>query len=369
MLVRSPAVDPDLPDTSDLDFLAFADADDVYPERLALPGRAPEHDRPIDVTWVPSRWLEGPEELAARGLIAHRLVTSDLVWWRDDRIAEQCRSVANALYAPRIHERRVAGFMQMGFLTVREIGVTRDFPALALFWLHMAYAACAAAALDGARRLCPNVFTRPLDYLPELEERVAPGLHTRWIRDLCLDADPVRLVSAVRRVHAALISRFPEPAWPAAMADSTRREYRYWSRAEELEWRIRAAEEMVRRGRAPAAVYYLRFCAYALARVPMVHARAGEGRDVSYLRPEGAVRPELERLCPEVLGDLTLALAGEESPAPDRVQHALAALLEFRERTREHLRRCGLSTAGLDHPWVPYRRRERPDQGGTRCQT
>jgi hypothetical protein len=53
VLVRDPAIDPGLPKTSDLDFLAFTEASDLYLERLAWNGERKSARRPIDVTF----WL------------------------------------------------------------------------------------------------------------------------------------------------------------------------------------------------------------------------------------------------------------------------------------------------------------------------
>src|SRR4029077_18351750 len=76
----------------------------------------------------------------------------------------QARLVAGQMRRPAPPGARIAGILDLGFLTVREMGITWDFPALALFWLHVAYAACVAAIADAAGVLCPNVYSRPFDY-------------------------------------------------------------------------------------------------------------------------------------------------------------------------------------------------------------
>jgi hypothetical protein len=269
-------------------------------------------------------------------------------------------------YRPDIQQRRVAGFFEMGSLTVREIGVTWDFPALALFWLHMAHTACLAAALDGVRRPCPNVYTRPFGYLAELGAIAGEHFTSEWTQALCLDADPVRAIAALRRVRATVAQRFPEPVWPSSMRATTRFEYRYWLRREESEWRIRLAEEMLRHGHDAAALHYVRFLAYALARAPMVHARAAEGCDVSYLRPEKSVRSDVSRLCPEILEDLNIVFAGTPTPSVAAVERGLASVHAFRERVVEILRDHGAPVPLLT-PWAPYRPPSR-DGKETVCQ-
>jgi len=365
VFVRTPVIDPDFAGTSDLDFIVFSDVEELYPERLEPAAADGDQRRIVDLTWLPAAWLNDPEFLSAHGLIAHRLATSTLVFGADDQTAAQA-AVTRNFYRPDIQQRRLSGFLELGSLTVREIGVTWDFPALALFWLHMAHTACLAAALDGLRRHCPNVYTRPFGYLAELDAIAGADFASEWTRTLCLDADPAEAIVAVRRVREIVARQFPEPAWPASMRAATRFEYRYWLRREESEWRISVAEEMCRHGHAAAALHYLRFLAYALARVPMIHARAAEGRDVSYLRPEKAVGPDLSRLCPAILGDLNTVLAGRRAPLVTTVERALASLHVFRERVVEILREWGAPVPTLT-PWTPYRpaprdRKEAPCQ-------
>jgi hypothetical protein len=350
VFVRTPPVDPRTPDTSDLDFLAFADIPELYPERLhATEGRRALYD----VTWVPSAWLDDPRQMAARGLIAHRLASSEPLFYRSSDVEARCTASIGHLYQWDIQHQRLLGFFEMAFLTVREIGITWTFPGLALFWVHMAYAACLAAALDGVRKLCPNVYTRPLEYADQLESSISAGVRNAMVRDLRLHVDAPEVAAAVRRIHDVVATRFPEPAWPDVMRATTRFEYRYWLAREESDWRLSVAEEMRRRGDAPAAVYYLRFYAYALARAPMVHARALEGRDVSYLRPEKAVLPDLLRWCPEIVDDLNVVFTGTREPDAAVVDAALSGLHRFREIVLDVLSRSDATVLNLPS-WTPY---------------
>jgi hypothetical protein len=367
ILIRKPFVDVRFPDTSDLDFMVIADIEDLRSERLSI--AAPDGTRIMtDLTWLPWAWVSDPELAATRGWVPHRLLSSSLVWDSGRDIAQLCEEIARHMYRSNIQHKRTSVFLDIGFQTVREIGITWDFPALALFWLHMSYAACLAAMIDGMRLLCPNVYTRPLDYLDEAERQVCPGLRGQWIEALHLDADPMRIIPALRRIHAVIATKFPEPDWPANIQEGTRLEYRYWLSREELEWRIAVALEMVQRGDTAAAIFYLRFCAYAIARIPMVHARSGEGRNVSFLRPEVAVLPELQRLVPEIVGDLGDVLAGARKLDTDAVKSSLSMLNAFRQKTMAYLRECGMpiseSTA-----WVPYLAQVAQLQGEELCRT
>jgi hypothetical protein len=133
-------------------------------------------------------------------------------------------------------------------------------------------------------------------------------------------------------------------------------------------WRIDVALEMVRRGDAAAAIFYLRFCAYAISRIPMVHARSGEGRIVSFLRPEVAVLPELQRLVPEILGDLSDVLGGARTLDRDAVTSSLSMLNVFRDNTLAYLRNCGMPVSEST-AWVPYRAPAAQLQGEELCRT
>jgi hypothetical protein len=331
--------------------MVLAEIDDLRSERLrstTLNG-APM----IDLTWIPWAWVSDPEVAATRGWVPHRLLSSDLVWDSGRDIARHCQAIGQFMYCAHIQQKRTGVFLEIGFQTVREVGITWDFPALALFWLHMAHSACLAAMLDGMKRLCPNVYTRPFDYLDEVERQAHPGLRRQWIDGLHLDADPMQLIAALRRVHTFVAARFPEPTWPANARLGTRYEYRYWLSSEELDWRIRVALEMVMRGDSAAAIFYLRFCGYAIVRIPMVHARSSEGRDGSYLRPEKAVLPDLQRLAPEVIEDLDLILGGRRGTDVDTVKRSLAMLGLLRESTVAFLHACGVTVPPLQI-WEPY---------------
>jgi hypothetical protein len=352
ILIRTPAVDVRLPDTSDLDFMILADIDDLCSERMHL--TAPDGTRTMaDLTWFPWAWVSDPEVAATRGWVPHRLLSSRLVWDSGRDLARYCEEIGRHMYRTGIQQKRTAVFLDIGFQTVREIGITWDFPALALFWLHMAHAACLAAMLDGLRRLCPNVYTRPFDYLDEAESLAHPGLRRQWIEALHLDADPMRIIPSLRRIHTVISAKFPEPDWPESIKAGTRFEYRYWLSSEELDWRIRVALEMVRRGDSAAAIFYLRFCAYAIVRIPMVHARTLEGRDVSFLRPETAVLPELQRLVPEVVEDLDRILTGTRGVDVDAVKGSLSMLGILRDSTVACLQACGTPVPELK-AWEPH---------------
>lgn len=352
VLIRNPPIDVRFPDTSDLDFMVLAEMDDLRSERLYLAASGGTCTM-TDVTWVPWAWVSNSEIAATRGWVPHRLLSSNLVWDAGRGIAQHCQEIGRHMYRPEIQEKRTGVFLDIAYQTVREIGITWDFPALALFWQHMAHTACLAAMLDGMRRLCPNVYTRPFDYIDEVERRTQPGLRAQWIETLHLDADLTQIILCLRRIHAIIAAKFPEPDWPASIRTGNRFEYRYWLSPKEVDWRIRVALEMVRRGDSAAAVFYLRFCAYAVARIPMVHARSCEGRDVSFLRPETAVLPELQRLVPEVIEDLDLILAGTRGLDVDAVNRSLSMLGNLRDSTITCLREHGVPVPDLK-AWEPY---------------
>jgi hypothetical protein len=352
LLIRDPAVDPRCPDSSDLDFVVLADIAEMRSERLSLvtAGAGPVL---ADLTWLPWAWVVNPEEAATRGWVPHRLLSSNVVWDEGREIATLCDAIAQHMARPEIQSRRVSVFLDTGFQAVREIGITWDFPALGMFWLHMAYAACLAALADGLHMLCPNIFTRPFDHLDRVELNGHPGLRLRWIEALRLDDELEPLVERLLRCHALMSSRFPEPCWPASIREGVRFEYRYWVSHQELAWRIRTARELALRGDCAAAVFHLRFCAYAVARLPVVHERALEGISGSFLRPEKAMLPDLKRLAPEIIDDLSLMLAGPGVLLASNVKISIDNLLDFRGNVCASLVAQGIPIAPLK-TWAPY---------------
>ncbi len=352
LLIRDPAVDPRCPDSSDLDFVVLADIAKMRSERLSLvaAGAGPVL---ADLTWLPWGWVVNPEDAATRGWVPHRLLSSNVVWDEGREIATLCDAIAQHMARPEIQSRRVAVFLDTGFQAVREIGITWDFPALAMFWLHMAHAACLAALADGLHMLCPNIFTRPFDHLDRVELKGHRGLRLRWTEALRLDDELEPLVERLLRCHSLVSRRYPEPCWPASIGEGLRCEYRYWLSPQELAWRICVARELARRGDSAAALFYLRFCAYAVARLPVVHARALEGISVSLLRPEKAMLPDLQRLAPEIIDDLGLMLAGHRALQASDVRLSLADTLNFRDRVCASLIAQGVPVASLK-TWAPY---------------
>jgi hypothetical protein len=179
------------------------------------------------------------------------------------------------------------------------------------------------------------------------------GWKQSWAEALRLNTDLAPITDALRRMHSAVTAKFPEPVWPEVMRSGTRYEYRYWQSQQEIEWRIAVAEEMAETGSTPAAIFFLRFCAYAVARIPMVYACAEEGRDVSFLRPERAVLPELNRLHPEIIPDLNQILSGETLLEERDVKDSIQSLVIFRDRAFECLTQKGINP-GAQPDWIPY---------------
>ncbi|HSM17489.1 MAG TPA: hypothetical protein VK845_10915 [Gemmatimonadales bacterium] len=352
VLVRTPMIDPRFPETSDLDLLAVGDVEDFFPERVSLGTESTALPK-IDLIWLPLGQLEEVRRLAKLGLIGHRILSSDIVADRTGLASRKHGELRVAFFDPDLQAERIAGFLEMGFLTVQEIGVTWQFPALALFWIHLAYAACLAALVDGTKGLCPNVFTRPFDAVPRAEPAAGLALGNHMVETLHLRGDVTSSAHRLRRMVEVVTASFPEPAWPAGMRQITRYEYRYFSSRSELDWRIRAAGEMSRLGSPESALFYLRFWAYSLARLPMVHQRALEGVDVSFVRPSRMVLPDLERLCPEIIDDLALILGGDDAITDEDIRVSLDKLYTLRDHTLDFLAVCGLRFPELK-AWAPY---------------
>ena len=352
LLARWPLADPETPATADLDLLVIANVDRLLPERLWLPADD-GNSVPTDVIWYPRRIWDDLPALAWEGVMAHRAAGSRVVLDATGRAEGRLEELRLLMAESAIQATRIAGYLELGRLTVREMGITWDFPALALFWLHMAYAALVAAQVDAQAISCPNVYTRPMPYVRKAGLR-AGGLEDGFVRTLRLNADPRELEAPLRRVQRMVWEHFPEPDWPANMRSTTRYEYRYYRDDRELEWRIATAREMMAAGDPTSAVFYLRCWAYFLACLPLAYRRAGEGIDVSFVRPACVVRPELAELCPEVIDDLSFLLGGPGVLAVADVVAALDAVVAARRRALALIQDCGVRLPPL-HDWQPFR--------------
>lgn len=347
ILVRDPPIDRDVPKSSDIDLLAIGAPDDFLPERLEIPG-----ERRVDVMWVPRSYFDDLPSLAVRGLIPHRVLSSRVLLDRSGALEGQLSELSCLFATPGLRARRIAGLMEMGFATVREIGVSWDAPAVALFWLHMGHSACLAALADGLGMLCPNVYTRPTETLRRVDAMLGGTETLGMTRALRLDGDLTETITRLRRLHTAMAERFPEPDWPAAMRQMTRWEYRYFAAREELDWRIAVAEELAAGGDLTGAMFYLRFHAYALIRLPLVADRAAAGGDENFLRPSERVGPEFARLCPDLVEDMQWLLAGPDVGRAE-VEDALDHLQGLRGRTLATLAARGIALPDLPD-WAPF---------------
>jgi hypothetical protein len=349
--LRTPVRDPQCRAHFDLDLMVFGPVEGFLPERVHAPDGTP-----VDLAWYPQGLLSAPEVLARSGLAAHRMKSSTLVWDRMGDAAAQRGRFDLCMAQPEVQAERIGVFLDMARLTVREIGVTWDFPSLALFWLQMSHAACVAALADAAGLACPNVYTRPFAHLAEVERLEGLTLQPAMRRTLRLDADVGACVDALRRMHAAVWAGFAEPAWPAGMRQATRAEYAYSLSPSELAWRIGVAQGMARNGQAHAAVYYLRFWGYTVARLPMVWQCAADGRDIAFLRPEQAMRPALQRICPHILHDFDTLLGGPLRV--DEIVQGLHDLNALRRILSDLVRVRGIPIAQTPE-WQPFQAPDR----------
>jgi hypothetical protein len=340
--LRRPEHDADPRAEGDLDLLVFDDgAADLLVERV-VPAVGPT----LDLLRLPAALLTQPARLAAMGLITHRLMSARCVADRDGAGRPAAAAVAAASRQPEACRSRLASFLELGALAVREVGVTRDWPALARFWLHMAHAAALAALLDGHGRWCPAVYTRPLAAAREAETLLGGPVALPMTQALGLHDDAAALIDPLRTLHARVRQRCPEPHWPAAMPAATRWEYRYWWAPAELNERLAAA------GSGPAAVFYLRYVAYSVLRLAMLHQRAREHwpRPIPFLRPETEVRPDLEAHQPDLLPLADAVFGPADSAALD---HALDATLALHHQVTARLDALGLGVAAA-RPWAPH---------------
>jgi hypothetical protein len=345
--VRHPDADAQMPQHQDLDLVVFGRVDTFRPERHVAPDGTP-----VDLAWYPAPLLDDPARIARSGLAAHRIAACELAWraaGHSGDAADGClHQVRRLMQRPDVRADRLAVFLDMGRLTVRETGVTGDLPSLARFWLQMGHGGVIAALADLHGLICPNVYTRPFSALAALGDHRTGSIATA----LGLYDDTAAVAAAVRAMHGLVSQRFAHPRWPAAMREATRAEYTYTLDAAELEWRLAVANDMQADGHGAAAIWYLRYWAYALARLPMVWHAAARGDDIAFLRPERPVRAALAQQCPALLPLLERALGGPLGlPALETPMHSLQRLRQ------EVLARCNELSLPLPDiaDWQPYR--------------
>jgi len=358
--VRTPITDRFSPEVYDVDLMMFAALPAFLPQRRHS---ADPQSRSLDIVWYPQDLLEQPEKLAQLGLAAHRYMASEGV--HDPHgLSAACRAaMQDCFHRPDIRTARWNVFLDVGWKTVREIGITWDFPELARFWLHMATSSCIALGIDGLGGFCPNVFTRPLLYLEKIEAQTGLALRAEIVGMLGLDVAPEHAFAPLRRIHRAVSQRFAEPRWPDAMRTLTRAEYAYTIADDELEFRIAVARDMLAHGQRESALHYLRFWAYSLARIPMIHARSAEGVDAAFLQPEKAVLPDLRQHCPEILDDLRLVLAGGAEVDAVQIKRGIAGVVRLRDTLAHELRSRGVAVDPLPE-WAPFRPQQRTSDRG-----
>jgi hypothetical protein len=347
--LRRPEYDDDPRPAAELDLLVFDDRVDG----MAL---AREPGTPaLDIVRLPAALLADPARLAAWGLFTHRLASADLVHDRDGRGAAAQAAWTAAWRTPAAVDRRVSAFLDTGRLTVREIGVSWDWPALGFFWLQIAGSALIAARLDAAGHWCPNVYTRPLAAARRAEAPGGAPLEAPLRAVLRLDGvDPAPLPALLAQLHARVRERcLPEPHWPESISPAAREEWRYWIAPAELDERLAATAALAAGGEAAAAVLYLRYAAYSLLRVAMLHQRALDRwpQTVVFLQPETEIRPDLVRHQPELLPLADALLGGGDIAA---LQDAVAATQAARRDLLADLAARGV-VPSEQRPWLPHR--------------
>lgn len=346
--LREPEHDDDAREQGDMDLLVFDDdIDELLVQRVVGADGAS-----LDLLRLPGALLADRPRLAGMGLITHRLLTARPVFDRDGAGSAVLQQVRDLASTPAARQARIASFLEMGALAVREVGVTGDWPALARFWLHMAQAAALAAACDSRGHWCPSVYTRPHRAALAAEAWLGRPVVASLDDSLGLHVDPAAVADALRVLHALVRQACPEPRWPDAMPQATRWEYRYWSSPAELQERLDAAQAMAAQGRRAQAVFYLRYTAYSTLRLAMLHQRALEGwpRPIPFLRPETEVRPDLDAHLPQAV---PLADAVFGGASADDLAHALQVTQALHAAVVDDLSQRGDAPAS-PRAWRPH---------------
>jgi len=161
------------------------------------------------------------------------------------------------------------------------------------------------------------------------------------LANLHLDLEPSASITALKRVHEAVIARYNlHPV--RGMSERTWGHYEYSLSSLELQYRLAVAEALSRKGDFANANFYLRFWAYSIARCPVVCEEAEQGKDPNFYVPFKAFEESLLEACPEIIEPVSLIL-GDASRG--EVEESLRGTALFRELVAEKIQNKGLTPA------------------------
>lgn len=334
VLCRSPLVDHEYPQSSDIDLIAVGNISRLCPERRFVERGQLATSIPVDVLWVPKTLITQPAEHANEGMMAHMVAESMVVWDKDERMTHAYEMICRLRFQPKIWKRRIESLLTFGDRILAEAKKNLDFPPAVLFFLQMCYASYAAALGDALQKRLTNIFTKPMRKIRAMASEVGSWLEESFVQDLRLEVDPEPLFPAMKRIFDHIEARLPSPPKKGSIGEETIREYAYTLSRRELNYRLAVAKEMAEKEDSQNAVFYLRYWGYALSRCPAIHQAASEGKDLPFLRPGEPALRSLEPMCHELIEDFSFLLSGLDK---NQVGDAIQATDDFRERIRARL--------------------------------
>jgi hypothetical protein len=336
-LRRTPLVNEDCPEVSDVDIVSIWERPEELPERVTVEtsiGRVF-----VDILWIPASEMLDPVEAAGYKMLPHLLAESETVSTRSRQVGSMVENIKLNMYERAAWERRIGDQLNFGDAALMEASRNMDFPPAVLFFLQTAHAYYMTALADCLRQSVMSLLTRPMTKLRRMSAETGVGLEWALRANLHLEADPSASLEALERVYAAVSAR-GSPRQAQGLNGRTRGHYLYSISPLELEYREKVAEALVDRGDYANANFYLRFWAYSLSRCPVVIQDARQGRNTSFYVPFRPFKESVQAVCPEIMDDMRMVLGGDVTS--EEAEESIRGTDAFRGLVTDQIRGSGL---------------------------
>jgi hypothetical protein len=340
VLCRTPLVDEDCPEVSDVDLLSIWERPEECPERIIVDG--PLGRVFVDILWIPASKMLDPVEAASYKILPHLLLESETVWMRSDSVNSLVDDIRLNAYEKAVWERRIGNQFNFGDAALQEASKNLDFPPAALFFLQTAHSYYLMALADCLKHSTMALLTRPMTKLRRMAAETGCELEQALSANLHLRTDPSASFDALERVYGAVSAKCSTRK-PQGVSGRARGHYAYSLSPLELEYRMMVAKALVGRGDFANANLYLRFWAYALSRCPVVLEDARKGRNPSFYVPFAGFKEALQVACPEIMDDMKLILGGGMTRGD--AEESVAGTAAFRRLIAGQIRGKGLRLA------------------------
>ena len=338
ILHRSPLLDEDCPEVSDVDLLSIWRGPEESPERITVEGA---HRRVfVDILWIPVSAMLEASEAASYKILPHLLLESEIVWMRSDSIGQVIDQIKKRAYEKEVWERRIGHQIGFGDAALEEARKNLNFPPAALFFLQTAHSYYVTALADCLKLSTMSLLTRPITKVRRMGDETGCGLEELLRANLHLDSEPS--LAALGRVYNSVSARCGKGQL-LGVRGRTRGHFAYTISPLELEYRMSVAEAMMRRGDRANSNFYVRFWAYSLSRCPVVLEESRRGRNPSFYVPFGAFRESVQAACPEIFDDMQTILGADVTYSQAR--ESIEGTVAFRRLVKDQITGRGIGVS------------------------